>query len=101
MLNLSARKWYSIPFGPVILALKSCQVLVHELDGDRTFADRRRAALDRVEAHVAGDEDPGDAGFEQIGLALQLPGRGRARLQVGSGQNEALGVERDRRARDA
>ena len=38
---------------------------VHELNGHRTFADRGRAALGRARAHVAGREDPRDAGLEQ------------------------------------
>src|ERR1017187_238024 len=77
------------------LLLQGGQVLVHELDGDGAFAYGGGAAFDRVEADVAGDEDAGDAGFQQVGLAFQLPGAGRARLQVRSGEDKAFLVEGD------
>ena len=50
---------------------------MHELDGDGAFADGGGTALDGVEADVAGDKDAGDTGFQQIRLALELPGVGR------------------------
>ena len=55
-----------------------------ELDGHRAFADRGGAALGRSGPHVAGGEDAGDAGLEQV-----------LGVRRGAGEDEAVGVARD------
>src|SRR5581483_3765214 len=67
-------------------------------DGDRSFADRRRAALDRSAAYVARREDAGQARFEEEGLAVEraprlgIEHRPRDR---GAGHDERLRIEFD------
>ncbi len=51
------------------------QVPVHEHDGHRALADRRGDPLGRLGPHVAGHEDPGDAGLQVIGRPVQRPVR--------------------------
>ena len=41
--------------------------------GDRPFADAGGDALDGAVADVAGDEDAGDARFQQVGRAVEVP----------------------------
>src|SRR4029077_20788788 len=53
---------------------RRAQVRMHELDSHRAFADRRRAALRRAGAHVAGREDAGNARLEQVPSAGVLAG---------------------------
>src|ERR1035437_5450181 len=65
---------------------------MHELHCDGAFTDGRGASLDGVEANVAGDEYSRDAGFQQIWLAFELPGSGRADFQVGAGEDKAFAV---------
>ena len=62
------------------IAAHSRSDLVDERDGDRSFADGRRDALDVAAAHVADREDAGQAGLEQIrrrGPAASSPRRDR------------------------
>ena len=59
--------------------------LVHEADDHRSLAHGRGAALHRTRAHVAGRVDPRDARLQQ-----------RLRARFGAGENEAVGVARQR-----
>src|ERR1700722_17136645 len=68
---------------------------MHELDGDGALAYGRGAALDRAVADVASDEDAGDAGLEQVGVAIELPHVFGVRLQIRPGEDEALGIAGD------
>ena len=54
------------------------QVAVHEIDRHRTFTDRRRDPLHRVEPNVAGREHAGTLVSSAKGARLQRP-RGRCR----------------------
>src|SRR5437764_10686928 len=51
------------------------QVLVHELDGHGSLADRTGDAFDRPIANVPGDEHPGHARLQQERLAVGSPSR--------------------------
>ena len=63
---------------------------MHELDGDGALADGGGAAFDGIEADIAGDEDAGDGGLEEVGLAFELPCAsvlwGGAGFEVGAGE---------------
>src|SRR6202043_2390456 len=83
-----------IPLSPIRLS-QSRQILMHELNCDGSLADRGGAALDRTVAGIAGDEDAGDAGLEQEGIAAEVAGPVSARLEVGTGEDEAFGVADD------
>src|SRR3954454_14729382 len=74
------------------------QVAVHEGDRHGTLADGRGDPLDRVGAHVAGDEDAGQAGLQQVRVAVEVPAGGTASLaqQGGPGRDEAALVADDR-----
>src|SRR5688572_11339400 len=56
------------------------QVPVHEGDRHGALTDGRGDPLDRVGTDVAGDEHPGEAGLQQVGVALGLPAGGTAAL---------------------
>src|SRR5277367_601273 len=71
---------------------QGCQILMYKLKRDGAFTDCGGASFYRVETDVAGDEDAGDAGLEQIGVAVESPGFRRLRLEVGTGEDEALAV---------
>ena len=49
------------------------QILVDEGNGHAAFAHTRGHAFDRAMAHIAGGEDAGHAGFQQVRIALQRP----------------------------
>src|SRR5207253_2725846 len=65
-------------------SFRSCEVLVDELHGHRSFADGGGAAFGRAGADVAGGEDAGHAGLEQV------VGAGCV-----AGEDEAVGSARD------
>src|SRR5262249_60299182 len=59
------------------------------------LAGGRRDALHRAESDVAAGEDPGDAGLEEVRVAVELPPPGCA--HVGACEHVALRVECDLR----
>ena len=59
---------------PQRLALLDGEELVEELDGDGALADRRRDALHRAVADVAGGEHPRHARLEEERAAIERPG---------------------------
>ena len=67
------------------------------LDDDRAFAHAGGHAFHRGVAHIAGRENTGNAGFEQIGIAIQGPAFGAraAGRKGGAGENEAVFVHGD------
>ena len=69
--------------------LKGCQILVHELDGDGAFTHGGGTTLDRSMTDVACDEDAGDAGLQQVRVAIQLPGVSGF-FEVRAGEEEAF-----------
>src|SRR3954467_6036797 len=72
-----------------ILALHSFQILVHELNRHRSFADRGSDALDRIGAHIARGKDSSAAGLEQEWLPFYPPVR---RLRQGSSSPDKTAV---------
>ena len=48
--------------------------MVHELNCDGALAYGGGTAFDGVVAYVAGDEDAGKTSFEEVRLAVELPG---------------------------
>ena len=63
------RAWSSLP-----------QVPVHEGDRHRALADGRGHPLHRVGPDVAGDEDAGEAGLQEVRVAVGRPARWPAAL---------------------
>src|SRR5689334_16495730 len=49
------------------------QELMHEGDGHAALADGGGDAFDGARAHVAAGEDAGDAGLEEVGVAVLVP----------------------------
>src|SRR5271156_3857645 len=72
--------------------LKTCQILVHKLYGDRSLAYGRSNALHRAMPDVACYENTGQTGFEQIRFPVFLPAARQLilHLQVRPGENEAV-----------
>ena len=68
-----------------------------EGDRDRSFAHRRRHALDIAAPDVADREHSGQTRFEQMGRPGERPTRGGQvfRRQIRPGLDEPFGVERD------
>src|SRR5688572_1691921 len=68
------------------------QHLVDESDGNRSFTDRGRHALDVAAANIADREETRATGLQQIGRSWQRPLRGHQilRRQVRSGLHESL-----------
>jgi hypothetical protein len=67
---------------------------MHELDGHTAFAHSRSHASHGTSATVAGGEEAGHAGFEQVGLAVFLPRLFVAWVtyEVAAGEEVAFGV---------
>ena len=73
------------------------QVLVDEADGHRPLADGRGDALHRLAAHVACDEDAGQAGLQQVGRrgrAASAGGRPRAAARSRPARSPAVAGHR-------
>src|SRR5215471_6717151 len=68
-----------------------------KLNGDGAFADAGGDALDRPAAHVTGDKNTGQTGFEKPRTALELPALRRLAVadKVGAAQNEPLRIALD------
>ena len=63
-----------------------------ELNGHGSLADAGGDALDRAVPHISGGEDTGDAGLQEVRLAVKRPTLWRLSLaqQVGAAEHEAL-----------
>ncbi len=54
----------SVALSALFRSLDFRQILVHELDDNRAFADAGSDAFDGTVAHIADDKNPGDIRFE-------------------------------------
>src|SRR5258705_12749400 len=71
--------------------------MVNELDGNGAFADAGSDALNGAMAHIADDEDAGDAGFKERGIAIDAPALGALAVaqEIGAGEYEATSIALD------
>src|SRR6185503_5653217 len=83
---------HSDTFNPCVFHLSDhlAEILMHERDRHRAFADARSDPLNRAMSYIADDKDTRHVCFQKTGIALQLPSSWPFPVahQVGTGKNE-------------